>query len=692
MDEEWKSISIGMKYKVFAECCLLVGKYLEEEKLLKVIELKNIKVKPGVTALDGQDFFFVWKESYIEGSQKYWIISAGPSGSLLNDFKENNVIAINFHEELGDLRNYRSKEELRKKMIEIESLKDNGSSKMNDSLACWEFVNEIDKGDLVFIKSGAEKINGLVKVASDYYYDESREEYPHLRKVEWIDEKTIDISDNKINLVVKTLTNLTKYSEYVKELLQAIKEKQQKVWIEKTIISNRPTRKEGEKYGLGSYLWSPKESRDGKDIYSDMRELNKGDYVLHLIDNKEIVGISKVKNRFQEFTSNNELKNTEWGGLPCYKVKLEKFTRFEKPISIYGDLLENKKFKKTLKELNKNNSVFYTKDLKLAQGKYITKLPPELVSILSSISEELGRNLNLNTSVAKTEIMVDRYTLTDAIEDLFMEENDFQNILNALEYKKNIILQGPPGVGKSFIAKRLAYCHMGMKDPKKIRLVQFHQSYSYEDFIQGYRPTEDGGFILRNGTFYKMCKDAKEDPEHDYFMIIDEINRGNLSKILGELMLLIEADKRGKDFEVILPYSGEKFYIPENIFLIGTMNTADRSLAMVDYALRRRFSFISLRPAFNDNFRDYLDKFGISKERIEKIIEKIKGLNEEIERDNTRLGEGFLIGHSFFTPTKAVKDESEWYTSIVELEVKPLLQEYFFDDLERYDELQESLD
>ena len=255
------------------------------------------------------------------------------------------------------------------------------------------------------------------------------------------------------------------------------------------------------------------------------------------------------------------------------------------------------------------------------------------------------------------------YSKENFLADVYINEKQYDTLVGLLKKKRNVILQGAPGVGKTYAAKRLAYS------------MQFHQSYSYEDFVEGFRPSSTGmNFEIKKGAFYNFCKKASDDRENEYFFIIDEINRGNLSKIFGELFMLIEADKRGNDIQLL--YSSDKFSVPKNVYIIGMMNTADRSLAMIDYALRRRFAFFEMKPAFeSEGFRKY--QYGLENDKFNKLIDCVISLNQKIADDDS-LGEGFCIGHSYFCDIEEIKENT--LTDIVEFEIIPLLKEYWFDE------------
>lgn len=314
------------------------------------------------------------------------------------------------------------------------------------------------------------------------------------------------------------------------------------------------------------------------------------------------------------------------------------------------------------------------------EGVYVWKLRDELEQALKEIdlSKVELNAADVDDSVHDLEPIVNKkYGKEDFLAEVYMTGSKYDRLLNVLKRKKNIILQGAPGVGKTFAAKRLAYAMMGEKDKERVDFIQFHQNYSYEDFMMGYKPTENGGFEMQYGVFYRFCKKAENNSEKDYFFIIDEINRGNMSKIFGELLLLIEKDYRGTSSK--LAYQNLNFSVPENLYIIGMMNTADRSLAMIDYALRRRFSFFDMEPGFDtEGFKEYQEK--LASDKFNALIECIKELNNEIA-DDPSLGKGFCIGHSYFCGLQADECTQELLEGIVEYDILPMLSEYWFDNL-----------
>ncbi|HHY0353442.1 TPA: McrB family protein [Vibrio cholerae] len=281
------------------------------------------------------------------------------------------------------------------------------------------------------------------------------------------------------------------------------------------------------------------------------------------------------------------------------------------------------------------------------------------------------------------------YTIDDIIADgCFLERESIAKIIAQLRNKKNLILQGPPGTGKTWLAKKLGFAVMGQKDENSLRAVQFHPNLSYEDFVRGWRPSGEGKLTLVDGPFLEMINQAKQDASKKYVVVIEEINRGNPAQIFGEMLTLLEADKRTPSEALELSYrrvDGERIHIPANLFVIGTMNIADRSLALVDLALRRRFAFFDLKPTFGESWRNWVNsKSGINEDFLQSIEQRIVSLNNEISKDRN-LGPQFKIGHSYVTPplNTKIEDAAAWFQGVVETEIGPLLEEYWFDDIER---------
>ena len=370
-------------------------------------------------------------------------------------------------------------------------------------------------------------------------------------------------------------------------------------------------------------------------IFQNFLDAKAGDMIIGYESNpvKQIVAIGRI--------------SAEQDGQQIYFEKVEGLTS---PID-YQTLKSFPELEKMEYFVNPQGSLF-----KLTKGEY--------EFIYDVIREE-----NPVTAVEEA----DAYTKEDFLGEVYMTENKYNTLVSVLKNKKNIILQGAPGVGKTFAAKRLAYSMMGEKDESRVEFVQFHQNYSYEDFMMGYKPVDDG-FELKYGVFYRFCQKAANQPDKEHFFIIDEINRGNMSKIFGELLMLIERDYRGT--KATLAYNGLSFTVPKNLYIIGMMNTADRSLAMIDYALRRRFSFFDIEPGFeSEGFKKYQEQ--LNNETFALLVSKVQDLNKEIALDKS-LGKGFCIGHSYFCGQKECSDE--WLHSIVDYDILPMLSEYWFDD------------
>lgn len=608
----------------------------------------------GATSDDDDEQPLALKETPPPNSKRrYWTWSAGEGGEMWEDFYQNGIAAIGW-DELGDLTAYKEKEALRAKLKELWPA---DSDKKNDTHACWQFVHEVAVGDIIFAKQGLSKLLGYGVVEGPYIFDNQRASYQHIHKVKWLSKgEWILPDDTRVHL--KTLTDVTRWPDWVAKIAKH-------AGLE---IGQAPTLPPPSHSPQGvAYWWlnaNPKiwdirgapvgtvntytthnEAGNKRQKYKHFHAVKPGDLVLGYVTSpeKEIVALCQIT---------KGLHTTDEGEV----IEFKKIEEFKQPV--------------TWAELQSAPALKNCEPIESNQGSLFTVTEDEFEFIRSIIDER-----NLATPAVKAV----PFTKADALAGLFMPETQLDLILARLKQKKALVLQGPPGVGKTFVAKRLAYTLMGQKDDHRVALVQFHPSYGYEDFIQGYRPSRGGGLERRDGVFYEFARLARNDPDHDWFFIIDEINRGNLAKIFGELLMLLEADKRGPEHVVSLTYSekGEQFYLPSNLHVIGTMNTADRSLAMVDYALRRRFAFVTLEPAVNSSaFGDWLTAAGASKALLDQIRTAVGVLNAAIDKERD-LGERFRIGHSFFCPAPGQKPDVQWYRDIIHTEIKPLLEEYF---------------
>lgn len=409
---------------------------------------------------------------------------------------------------------------------------------------------------------------------------------------------------------------------------------------------------------------------------SAFRDAKKGNLVIGYKTNKKVKGQTGFKCAVAIFVVSRENNGSE--------VEYTKIIDIADPFLSRDQLLRNPQTKDIVGD-GKNQCSF--KDITKSQFIEIIAMMiqngvlklADFQTAINSIPSLIGGSGSQSAPATTSVQSSITYGETEFCEEVYgFDSTRYQELKVLLETKKNIILQGAPGVGKTYAAKRLAYAMMGERDDSRIEFVQFHQNYAYENFVMGYRPKDNGGFDLTKGIFYKFCKDA-EKSEKPYFFIIDEINRGNLSKIFGELLMLIEKGYRGNINKVKLAYNDEPFSVPENLYIIGMMNTADRSLAMIDYALRRRFSFYDMKPEFASLKEQFTRP---NDDKVLNVIEAIESLNKSI---SDSLGEGFCIGHSYFCELNSPVDSTK-LNNIINFDIIPMLKEYWFDDTKTFEQ------
>ena len=589
----------------------------------------------------------LYKKYNLNDKVRYWVAAPGRGASEWPEFLKSGVYALGWNE-VGDLRDFQDKADLQNDLVAANDK--SKSDRKNDALALWNISKVMKPGDVLFVKRGLHEYVGYGVVKSYYVFNAADETYPHQIEVDWKKEGSWTA---EYQIVKKTLTEITTYKDYVRDLINLI-------------INDKPVAKPIINPTTGFFwlnanpkIWKIADFEIGQHqsytafnangnkrrMFDCFESIQPGDLIVgyESSPSMKVVAIFECTSGLHE--DENEIQRIEF--------KIQRF--LNKPIA-WENLIQVEAFKDA--DVVKNN-----------QGSLYRLTQSQFEAILS----------------LEYDVDLPKYTIENLKSDSFIDDEKLEKMVSYLDRKKNIILQGPPGTGKTFVAKKLAYALMGEKDDSRIEMVQFHQSVSYEDFIQGYRPTESGSFKLKNGNFYKLCARALKNTDKPYFFVIDEINRGNLSKIFGELLMLIESDKRSPEYAINLMYSDSeesRFYVPPNVHIIGTMNTADRSLAVVDYALRRRFAFFDLIPEFSDKFKGFLKGVNVENALIDKISNRMNRLNAEIAED---LGVGFRIGHSFFTPNSETIPNNDWFTDVVEFEIKPLLDEYYFDDSNQVD-------
>ena len=637
-------------------------------------------------------------ESAQEQERGYWLYTPGEGAARWEEFRTAGIMALNW-DRIGDPTSYPNEEAV------IEALEagygDWGGRPTGAAGMIRDFTYTMRPGDVVYARRGPTEIIGRGVVRSEFRYDNARPAYRCVRDIEWTHVGSWPL-DRRVGAV--TLQRVTENTSYNPAQLESLfrdrnasgastasaqaqgvgdsdKAKKQELqhwlytpgegaarweefrtagimalnWDRVGDLASFPD-KESLLDALYTHYgdWGGRPRRAADSVWDYIHAMKPGDIVYVRRSFNEIVGRGVVRSDYrydEDRSSFRAVRDVEWTHVGSWPLE-QRIGRL-----MLQRLTENTKY--TPDQLN---ALIGIEDPRFS----------------SSVDDRLGNN-DLDEAD-------EHYTSTDFLDEVFLSPEDLEQMLGLLRRKKNLILQGAPGTGKTFAAKRLAYALMGQTDDSRVEVVQFHQSTAYEDVVVGLRPTAEGGFAAAEGVFARFCRRAAADPGRDYVFIIDEINRANISKAFGELLMLIEAEHRGEALR--LPVSGELLSVPKRLHIIGMMNTADRGLALIDYALRRRFAFFEMRPALDHpGFLRHVEAVGSS--RLEALVDVVRRLNQRIAEDEA-LGPGFQIGHSYLclpagNPENPGGMDAD-VTSMVRYELEPLVREYWFDNPAAMDE------
>ena len=637
-------------------------------------------------------------ESAQEQERGYWLYVPGEGAGKWKEFRTAGIMALNW-DRIGDPTSYPNEEAV------IEALEagygDWGGRPTGAAGMIRDFTHTMRPGDVVYARRGPTEIIGRGVVRSEFRYDDARPTYRCVRDIEWTHVGSWPL-DRRVGAV--TLQRVTENTSYNPAQLESLfrdrnaldastacaqaqgvgdSDKAKKLELQHWLYTPGEGAARWEEFRTAGIMalnwdrvgdlasfpdkesllealythygdWGGRPRKAADSVWDYIHAMKPGDIVYVRRSFNEIVGRGVVRSDYrydEDRSSFRAVRDVEWTHVGSW-------------------LLEQRIGRLMLQRLTENTK--YTPDqLNALIGIEDSHSP-------SSADERLGNN-DLDEAD-------EHYTSTDFLDEVFLSLEDLDQMLGLLRRKKNLILQGAPGTGKTFAAKRLAYALMGETDDSRVEVVQFHQSTAYEDVVVGLRPTAEGGFAAAEGVFARFCRRAAADPGRDYVFIIDEINRANISKAFGELLMLIEAEHRGEALR--LPVSGELLSVPKRLHIIGMMNTADRGLALIDYALRRRFAFFEMRPALDHpGFLRHVEAVGSS--RLEALVDVVRRLNQRIAEDEA-LGPGFQIGHSYLclpagNPENPGGMDAD-VTSMVRYELEPLVREYWFDNPAAMDE------